>query len=70
MRRTVNRDVTREGMAALMERLGPAGAVRFIAGLGGERGRDSVKLVRELREGLTLEEILQKAKARRKRGRR
>jgi hypothetical protein len=60
----------REGMDALMERLGPADAVRFIAGLGGERGRDSVRLVREMRKGLTLEEIVEKVKARRKKGRR
>lgn len=70
MRRTANRDVMHEGMAAIKEMLGPDVAVRFIAGLGGERGRDSVKLVREIREGLTLEEILEKVKAKRRKGRR
>lgn len=61
----VSKDVMREGMDALVERLGPADAVRFIAGLGGERGRDSVKLVREMREEWTLEDILARVKARR-----
>ncbi|MBI4362701.1 MAG: hypothetical protein HY558_05950 [Euryarchaeota archaeon] len=61
----------REGVEALIQRLGPDGAAQFIAAMGGEG--DSVQEIRRMREGVTLEELVKrirakKTKAGRKRG--
>lgn len=53
----------REGMDVLMEGLGPEGAVRFIAMLGG-RG-DSVKELRRARKGTTVDEVMERVLAHR-----
>lgn len=59
-------EVLRRGVRALVERLGPADAVRFIAAFGG-RG-DSVKEIRKMRDGetATVEELVARIRAREK----
>ena len=60
-------EVIREGVRALVERLGPANAARFIAAMGGEG--DSVREIRKMRdrETATVEELVERIRAREKR---
>ncbi len=55
-------EVIREGVRALVDRLGPAKAARFIAAMGGEG--DSVREVREMRGKSTLDELIRRVQAR------
>lgn len=60
-------EILREGVRALVDRLGPANAARFIAAMGGEG--DGVREVREMRGKIPLDELVRKVRARERRGR-